>query len=265
MLDLDTLRYIPARYQGDRGSKHPTLIVVHTGETGEGDTAAEGMAAFFAGGPDSKASTHLVGDNNSIVRCVPDARRANGAGGANGFGLHYEQAGRAGQTSSDWADTYSKATIRNCARACAAWSARYAIPVDRRLTPAEIAATIRAGGSPRGICAHVDITDAMEILHRENRGHWDPGPNYPWPVLLAQIADELSQTTPAPTPPPLEDDDMAKFVSNKGSIFMVDGPTIVGLDPAAWAACQKIYKTDPVPITDADLKALIALETRAGK
>jgi hypothetical protein len=204
-LDLDSLRYVPAKYQGSRGGATPSLIVLHTGETAEGSTAAEGMASFFAAGPASLASTQIVLDNNSILRCVPDERRANGAsGGVNSYGLHVEQAGRAGQRLSDWHDPYSRAVVANTVQVVAAWHRKYPhIPVHRRLTPAEMAAMVRAGHNPTGICGHVDVTAMAVILGRTNRGHWDPGPGYDWPWVLDAVAHEIGDTATPPVPPDL--------------------------------------------------------------
>ena len=71
---------------------------------------------------------------------------------------------------------------------CAAWideeCAHFGIP-KVRLT----AAQAQAGGT--GVCGHVDLGSA-------GGGHWDPGPDFPWDVVLSGTTPP---GTPAPTPP----------------------------------------------------------------
>ena len=71
------------------------VMVIHTGETGEGTTAAEGMCAWAAN-PAAGGSFHIAVDTDSACRSVADRDTAFGAPGLNADGLHLELAGRAG-------------------------------------------------------------------------------------------------------------------------------------------------------------------------
>lgn len=184
MIDLDDLPYRAAYYQKPRAGT-VRLIVIHTAETGEGSSAAEGIAAFFSSkaaldASGSVGSAHICVDDNSIIRCAPDDNRTNGAAGANDDGLHLEIAGRASQTTADWSDAYSTAALENAAQTVAAWCHRHAIPA-RYLGADEV----KAGAW--GITGHVCVSAAYG-----QSGHYDPGPNFPWPAFVARVNEILS-------------------------------------------------------------------------
>lgn len=183
MLDLDALPYVPAVHKRARDHMPPTLIVLHDGETNEGSTAAEGMAAFFASG-NTTGSAHVCVDDNSGVRCAPDTDRTNGAGGVNNIGLHIEQAGRASQTVKDWSDDYSTKTIANAASIARQWCEKYAIP--KRFLDAKAL----AAGELSGITTHREVTLAG---FPDNDGHSDPGPYYPIAQFMALLGAPLDQ------------------------------------------------------------------------
>lgn len=263
MLDLNHLPYVPAKYHGGKRGT-PTLIVIHTGETSESANSAEGMAAFFAAGPASQASTQLVCDNDSIVRCVPDDVVAYGAsGGVNSYALHIELAGRAAQTAIEWADPYSRAVMANAARAVAAWARAYAIPTSRKLDGKTMAAETKAGRQPVGICGHVDVTDMATILGHANRGHWDPGPGFPWVSFLALVADELATHTGQPTQPPAppaltKAGTEMRLVRNRGTAYAVDGTGRITrlTDPDQTAAIGKTWGVTMIDLDDDEFAAL---------
>ena len=68
------------------------VIVIHTGETGEGSTAAEGMGNWFADAR-ARASAHKGADTDSICTYLPDTATAWAAPGANADGLQLELLG----------------------------------------------------------------------------------------------------------------------------------------------------------------------------
>lgn len=189
-LDIDHLPYVAAVHQRPRPKMPPNIIVIHDGETNEGPTAAEGMAAYFASGH-TTGSAHICVDNNSGVRCAPDAFRTNGAGGMNDTGLHIEQAGRASQSAKDWQDPYSLAVIANCASIVSQWTTRY--PNIRRKF---LHARDLASGERNGITSHREVTAAG---FPGNDGHSDPGPAYPIDYFMSLVTG----TSPSPSPSPL--------------------------------------------------------------
>ncbi|GAA4209620.1 hypothetical protein GCM10022252_76400 [Streptosporangium oxazolinicum] len=185
---MDTIQ--ARHYHRGRVTGAPRVIVIHTMESPEAGTTAEDVARYFQRLPaDRPASAHINVDNNSAVRCVADADTAFGAPGCNADGLHLEMAGRAGQSTSQWADAYSIAMLHNAARVVAAWCAKYDIPA-RRLTRAQL----RAG--ERGIVGHADVS---AVYRRSD--HWDPGNNFPWDWFINLIRQYLKGETPTPAKP----------------------------------------------------------------
>lgn len=99
--------------------------------------------------------------------------------------------GYARQTRAEWLDAESRALINGAAHYIVDMHRRHGFPLERR-TPTEL----RAGLG--GITDHDSVSKAWG-----QTDHWDPGPQFPWDVLFADIAE---LTTPTPSP---EDDDMA--------------------------------------------------------
>jgi len=152
------------------------LVVLHTMEVDENAAnAAEAVGAAFAN-PARQASSHVGIDVDSEVRYVQDRDTAWAAPGANSDGLQLEMAGRAGQTTGDWADAASGAILERAAQRVASWCATYSIPVVH-LSDADLAA------GRRGIVGH----DAVSRVYKKS-SHWDPGPNFPYDRFLARVA-----------------------------------------------------------------------------
>ena len=191
-----------------RSSRKPQqvrLFVIHTPETPEHGTVAESVARYFRDqplhgsrdpkwcktGPDgvvakwSGSSCHYQVDNDSVVQSVRDHDVAWHAAAANGFSLGFELAGTAKQTPEQWADAYSEAMLRVAAKLIAAKISGdyHHIPV-RRLTPDQIKIPTVAG-----FCGHNDVNAAFH----GGRGHWDPGPHFPWDHFLGLVEDACSR------------------------------------------------------------------------
>lgn len=162
-----------------RGRSGPVLaIVIHTAECGETDSAAENVAAYFAGPNAPKASAHYCIDNDSVVASVPEADTAWHAGPVNGWTIGIELAGRAGQGEAGWADVYSMAVLDRAARAVAGICRRHDIPIERP----------RVEDIPNkapGIFGHHDVT----LAYGHKGGHYDPGPSFPWQTFLEMVRD----------------------------------------------------------------------------
>lgn len=162
---------------GRRGWNNvPRVIVVHYTAGAERSTSAEDGAAYDARRTDG-TSTHYFVDSNSVVQCVLTKDRANAAFyNGNTIGIQYELCGTV-QTREQWLDAASRPTLKNAAKQILRDCTKYNIPI-RKLSPSEVA----AGKS--GICGHVDITHAFP---KDGGTHTDPGPHFPWDVLLADI------------------------------------------------------------------------------
>lgn len=179
------LPFMPPRaYGSGRAGYAVQYVVVHYTAGSERSTSAEDGAAYDQRRTDG-TSTHYFVDSNSVVQCVYTWDRANAAFQyGNRLGIQYELCGTQ-QTREQWLDAASDATLTNAARQMARDCAKYQLPV-RRLTLAQM----RNG--EKGLCGHVDVTDAYGL-----GDHRDPGPEFPWDVLLARVAAFLA---PRPTP-----------------------------------------------------------------
>lgn len=178
----------PNKYTGRRAPIR--VIVLHTMEVDENDpNVAEAVGNAFAN-PARQASAHVGVDIDSECRYVADDDTAWAAPGVNNDGLQLEMAGRAGQTTGQWADVASKKILERGAQRTATWCRTYGIP-PRRLSNAELA----AGG--RGI---IDHNQASQVY---GGTHWDCGPSFPWSSFLARVVSLVGgavaqpQTRPA--------------------------------------------------------------------
>lgn len=194
---------IPAHPTNYRVGRNAVIryVVIHTGETDEGSTPAEGMGSWFAQnhGPGRASSAHQGADTDSICTYVDGANTAYGAPGVNATGYHVEHAGRAGQTVSQWADRDSLLILDNGALAVAEACVRYDVPA-RYLTDAQLRA-----GVERGIITHAQ---ASRVLGGD---HTDPGPNFPLDAYLRLVRSHVARITGATAPSTPERDwfDMA--------------------------------------------------------
>lgn len=178
------LPFVPPRAYGKgRDGKAVRYLAVHYTAGAERSTSAEDGAAYDARRVDG-TSCHYFVDSDSVVQCVLTKDRSNSAfGRGNRLGIHYELCGTV-QTTAQWMDAASRATIRNAARQMARDAAKYSIPI-RRLSVAETrAAWYSFPAGPLGIVGHVDITKAYP---EDGGNHTDPGPGFPWEVLLSDI------------------------------------------------------------------------------
>ena len=177
------------------------LIVLHSMEHPEKPTAAEDVAAWFAGSSAPQASCSYCVDCDSIVQCVKDSEGAWHAPGANHNSIGIEHAGYARQTEDEWVDGYSKAMLRLSSQLVAKKCAEFSIPVE--FVPAE-----KLLQGARGITTHAEVSKAARLAtkrglqtsvfyNRKNpsvplgAGHTDPGENFPMDMYLSMVRGEL--------------------------------------------------------------------------
>lgn len=181
-IQMGFIPFIPARnytmVPAGAGMNRRTidLVVVHTMEAVDKPDTAERVAAWFAGPNAPRASAHYNIDRDSIVQSVRDRDVAWHAPGANRNGIGIEHSGHAKQSKEDWKNAYNQAMLLRSAKLVARLCKEYNIPIERR-TADELKSKMR------GICGHVDVTNAFS----GGRGHWDPGPSWPWQDYLALI------------------------------------------------------------------------------
>lgn len=187
MTDVGNFPFKQAAHFTKGRTKGIRLVVIHDMEAPETPDRAEGVQAWFAGPTSPQASAHLCVDNNSVVRCVHDADTAWHAPNANNDGIGIEHAGYAKQTTTDWLDAYGREMLDRSAAAVAVYCKTYGIP-PVHLTVAQV-----ADGKTKGICGHLDVTNAFH----NTGGHTDPGGNFPWTYYISRVKAHL---TPVPAP-----------------------------------------------------------------
>ena len=202
--DLPFVR--PRSWTGGRGGHAVQYIVVHHTAGSERPTSAEEGALYDQRRSDG-TSTHFFCDQDSTVQCVYTWDMAHSAFyWGNHLGIQYELCGGM-QTREQWLDAASDSTLWIAAKQMARDCAKYGLPV-RKLTPSQLVS------GERGLCGHGDVTLAY------GRGdHTDPGPYFPWDVLLTRINRFLSPGQPE------EDDEMKPALFHK----VVDGNVTYGL------------------------------------
>ena len=188
----------PRSYTSGRKSGQPSVIVIHTTDGHEGPNDAENGAAYDKRRTDG-TSTHYFVDSNSIVQEVEHKDESHAARSHdNDIGIQIEICGLASQTSAQWDDPISKATLENAARLVVAIRKTGNFGPVARLTPTQLRAAWN-GGKIRGICGHVDITNAFP---EDNGTHTDPGSHFPWTAFLNRIK---ALEAPPAKPPVVED------------------------------------------------------------
>lgn len=168
-------------------------IVLHETVTEEKANGAVAVATYFKNTTRS-ASTHIIADNTTLVRCVLDTNTAFGCPGVNASGLHIEHVGMGNQSSADWADAYSVAELENSAWQAAHWSKEFLIPL-KTLTDTEL-----QNGMLKGVITHAQASRVFKLSD-----HVDPR-NFPMASWLTEANKILKTLTvpiprPKPTPP----------------------------------------------------------------
>lgn len=172
----------------------PRFIVIHYTAGSEGPTAAEDGAAYDQRRTDG-TSCHFFIDQNSIVQCVDADDRAHSCfWNGNNYGIQLELCGTQ-QTTAQWRDPASKATIKNAARVCAWAMTQYNIPMDQLF--------VREVRTGRGICGHKDVTLGYP---EDNGSHMDPDGNLPGSFPYADLFEEIGKILVGEDEVELDDD-----------------------------------------------------------
>jgi hypothetical protein len=173
----------PRSFTGGRDTP-VRLSVVHTTEGHAGATAAEDGCTIDKNRTDG-TSCHVFHDNDSSRQEVLRRDTAHSAFyHGNTLGVHHEQCGTASWTSAQWSGGYQRAMIRRMARAVADDCVTYGLE-PRRLSVAEVRRAFYGPAPyPKGICGHIDITNAFP---EDPGSHTDPGPNFPWADFISMV------------------------------------------------------------------------------
>jgi hypothetical protein len=180
--------FIPAPKFTRTNGRAIDVIVIHTIEAPERGDTAESCARYFQV-TTRDVSAHYCIDSNSIVQCVRDKDVAWAAPGCNHDGIQLEHAGYARQSTSDWADDYSKRMLARSALLSADLAEKYDIPV-RWLSVDDL----KAGR--RGFTSHNNVSLAFR-----RSDHTDPGRGFPHVKYLAMVRSEISDRPDPPDSP----------------------------------------------------------------
>ncbi|AYB69452.1 endolysin [Corynebacterium phage Juicebox] len=170
-----------------RATKPRNLLCIHTFED-DGTWSADRMAKYQQS-PAAGGSYHLVIDlNGRIARenddaFIPWAAMFTG----NRVAFHFSLSGKASWTRQQWLARPKQ--MDALAKVLAAYSKAKGIPLIRR-GPQDV----RAG--KWGVCGHDDISKAFG-----ESTHWDPGPNFPFDVVIDKAKAILAEPKPTPAPP----------------------------------------------------------------
>lgn len=177
----------PRAYGTGRDGKAVRLSVIHYTAGSENRTSAESGAAYDKTRTDG-TSCHVFHDPDSSVQEVLRKDRSNSAfAKGNRLGIQHELCGTA-QTRAQWLDEASDAILWRAARAVAKDCVDFGLE-PRRLSSSEVRRSwYEYPNGPRGICGHVDITNAFP---EDGGTHTDPGVGFPWDIFIARVNDLL--------------------------------------------------------------------------
>ncbi|WP_029135338.1 hypothetical protein [Nakamurella lactea] len=204
--------------------------IVHTVESDLRDSLAVSLA-----GPDWFGSTKAGTSPHAIVGPVSRVgtvlrKFKSWAVGSPGNNITYniEQTGRAAFTRAQWLTTEGLAQISNVALVIADWAkAKGATKPPTRGTRDELRRYANGENVGLRYYGHVDVTDTLG-----GTTHTDPGDQYPYDVLQAQINLHFGI---GPTPTPVQEDDMPLNAADKAWIQTAITNTIrKEAGPAVW-------------------------------
>lgn len=181
-------------YQARPSMSAIKYVCLHTNEgphtqphgTDTADYSAEGLATFLTrtAYTNNPVSYHVLVDDDSIVRYLPDNAEAWCAFGANPIGLHLCLTGYAAQQRNEWLTTHAF-QLRLAATVVRDWCKTYNIPITK-LIPLDVV------HNRPGIIGHIDWTIA-----KVQGTHTDPGTTFPWDYFIGLVNMQVS--TPEPT------------------------------------------------------------------
>jgi N-acetyl-anhydromuramyl-L-alanine amidase AmpD len=178
-----------ANNSSSRGSTPVIWVGVHTAEGPVGKGAAQNLLAFFK--RSTSSSCHAIADDDVLLdNLVPYARSAWTLRNGNSRSDNIELCGLAGWSRAEWLQ--HPGLIKNCAKWVASRCKARGIPLTHIG-----AAGVRSRSE--GVIGHVDYTNGTG-----DGTHWDPGPGFPWDIMLSQANAILH-----PSSTPQEDDDVS--------------------------------------------------------
>lgn len=167
-----------------RGSRPVRLVAIHTAE---GARTVESLGNFFAS-QSVQASSHVGIDDTKIAQYVPYSMSAWTMLSANPISDQAELCGFAAWSRETWLGEHHRML-----ELAAGWIRERClargIPI-RKLTPAQV------GAGEAGVCGHADWSVGMR-----DGDHTDPGPSFPWDVVI-ELAGGVAPPSPTTAAPP---------------------------------------------------------------
>lgn len=174
--------WIPSPNFSSRGGTKVRLVVIHTAE---GATSYQSLGSFFSNPASGVSSQTGIDDTpNTIGEYVKRDMKPWTQANANPYSTATELCAFAAWTRADWLN--HPVMLENTKQWINEECAAFGIP-KTRLTAAQ------AQSGVAGVCGHVDLGSA-------GGGHWDPGPDFPWDVVLSGAAPAPKPPAPGPSP-----------------------------------------------------------------
>lgn len=171
-------------------------VVVHTSESGDG--SYESLRRYVEQPGDRQGTSGMYGSayhalaRNDAGATYDEILSADqspfSAPPVNATWWHFCIPGRAAQSRDEWLDAPSRSGVRAAAKFIVAKARVDGFPLERRTV-----AELQSGRG--GYCGHVDVTWAWR-----KSTHTDPGEQFPWDVLAADIAELLAPRRSPPLP-----------------------------------------------------------------
>jgi hypothetical protein len=163
-------------------SRNGARVLWVTVHTAEGIRKASDLKAFFE--RSTTSSAHAVADNSTLLdNLVPYDRAAWTLRNGNSRSDNLELCGFASWSRAQWLDSNQGMLNQAAAWIRSRCQAR-GIPIVKLS-----AADVRAGKA--GVIGHVDYTNGTG-----DGTHWDPGPGFPWDIVIERAAQGDNDMTP---------------------------------------------------------------------
>lgn len=179
----------PAKFHGGPQALKPLKrIVIHCTVSPCVAGGARAVAGYFKTTVTTPSSAHYVVDPAEAVQVVYDHQIAYHAP-PNTDTIGVELCDPQTGNPSRWGDTNHHAMLTRAAHLVAQLALAYDVPI-RKVGSLQLRLGIR------GICGHIDVTNAW---HQTT--HTDPGVGFPWDAFMAMVKQEAKSLVAKPPPP----------------------------------------------------------------
>lgn len=173
---------------GSRPLSDIRLLVLHSTEGPVGVNAAKDVAQYFST-PAAGGSAHVVIDDQTCYRCLPNTIIPWAAPDANANGVHFEMCGYAAWTKLEWLRHLP--TIKRTAYKVAQHAHAYGIPLEFVKAPGLIA-------GKTGVTTHREVSAyGLQANLAGDHSHTDPGTGFPMGLFLWYAKRYLKQVKAA--------------------------------------------------------------------